>query len=371
MGPRLGLDIAETETVSWLVAKHLVMSRIAFKRDLDDPKTIQDFVSIVQSPERLKLLLLLTVADIRAVGPTVWNGWKGELLRRLYNGALELMSGGVTGGAEADLKRRRDAARALLDDFSEQDFEEFNALAYPHYWRLVDPQTVARHARLMREAALTEAPLSVSTRVDAGHAITEVVVYTADHAGLFSRLAGALALAGAVIVDARIATMANGMALDTFWVQDLDGGAFERPDKLAKLSVLFENVLAGRINPYLELTRKPAFPNRAQVFTVPPRVLIDNKASTSHTLIEVNGRDRPALLYDLTRELTRLGLQISGAKIATYGEKVVDVFYVKDLFGMKIDEEPRLKTIRKALIEALNQPQAEAAKGFPALTAAS
>jgi [protein-PII] uridylyltransferase len=360
LGPRLGLDAAEVETVSWLVKEHLVMSRAAFKRDLDDPKTIHNFVDIVQSPERLKLLYLLTVADIRAVGPTVWNNWKGELLRRLYTGALELMSGGVIGASrEAEIARRKDTVRQFLTDFSDDTFRDFVDRTYPHYWRLTDPMSIARHARLMREADRTKAPLSVATRVDLQQAITEVTVYTPDHAGLFSRLAGALALAGALIVDARIVTMANGMALDTFWVQDLDGGAFDRPDKLAKLSVMFENVLSGDLKPQIELKRKPAFPSRTQVFTVPPRVLIDNKASSSYTVIEINGRDRPALLYDLTRELTRLGVQIIGAKIATYGEKVVDVFFVKDLFGMKIDSESRLAALRKALIEALKTPEAE------------
>jgi [protein-PII] uridylyltransferase len=371
LGPRLGLDAEEVETVAWLVQEHLVMSRAAFKRDLDDPKTIYNFVDIVQSPERLKLLYLLTIADIRAVGPTVWNNWKGELLRRLYTAALELMSGGVISAAsrEADIARRKDAVRELLADFTEAEFKDFVDRTYPHYWRLTDPISVSRHARLMREADRTKAPLSVATRVDVQQAITEVTVYTPDHAGLFSRLAGALALAGALIVDARIVTMANGMALDTFWVQDLDGEAFDRPDKLAKLSVLFENVLSGDIKPQVELKRKPAFPSRTQVFTVPPRVLIDNKASTSYTVIEINGRDRPALLYDLTRELTRLGVQIIGAKIATYGEKVVDVFFVKDLFGMKIDSESRLAGLRKALIEAMKAPEAEALKPKAKLSA--
>src|SRR6185295_16314402 len=117
-------------------------------------------------------------------------------------------------------------------------------------------------------------------------------------------------------VDARIITMANGMALDTFWVQDASGGAFDRPDKLAKLAVVFEKVLSGGLKPHLELKRNPALPSRSSAFQVTPRVLIDNKASAGHTVIEVNGRDRPGLLFELTRALTALNLQISSAKIS-------------------------------------------------------
>jgi [protein-PII] uridylyltransferase len=178
--------------------------------------------------------------------------------------------------------------------------------------------------------------------------VTEITLYTADHPGLFSRIAGALAISGANIVDARIMTMSNGMALDTFWVQDLAGRPFDRPDKLTRLAVIFENVLTGDLKPHREFARPPAFPSRTQVFTVMPRVLVDNKASASHTVIEVNGRDRPGLLFEVTRELTRLNLQISSAKISTYGEKVVDVFYVKNLFGHKV-EQARLAEVRDTL----------------------
>jgi len=201
----------------------------------------------------------------------------------------------------------------------------------------------------MREAMASGAPLVVEKRVDATRAVTEITLYTADHPGLFSRIAGALAVSGANIVDARIMTMSNGMALDTFWVQDLAGHAFDRPDKLARLAVVFENVLTGDLKPHRELARPPAFPSRMQAFTVAPRVLVDNEASALHTVIEVNGRDRPGLLFELTRELTRLNLQVSSAKISTYGEKVVDVFYVKNLFGHKVEHPTKLAEIRTTL----------------------
>ena len=365
MGPRLGLTDEETETVAWLVRWHLLLSSAAFKLDIGDPQTIQNFVERVQSPERLKLLLVLTVADIRAVGPKVWNGWKAALLRELYHSAFDLISGGATAEArDSRVASAQAAVRQLLPEFSDQDFAAFVGRGYPFYWLSLDAETHARHARLMRKADLGGAPLTVETRIDPQRAVTEITLYTADHAGLFSRIAGALAVSGTNIVDAKIMTMTNGMALDTFWIQDRNGEPVDRPDKLARISVAFENVLTGDLKPHREFARPPAFQSRTNVFIVPPRVLIDNQASRSHTVIEVNGRDRPGLLHELTRELTRLSLQVSSAKISTYGEKVVDVFYVKNLFGHQVEHPDKLAEIRAALETVLakgNRPPTPAA----------
>ena len=367
LGPRLGLSAEETETVAWLVRWHLLMSGTAFKRDISDPQTVHDLVERVQSPERLKLLLVLTVADIRAVGPKIWNGWKAALLRELYHSALDAITGGlaVEEGRDTRIAAAQTAARARLADFTDEEFAAFTGRGYPFYWLSLDAETHARHARLMREADASGAPLTVENRIDPARAVTELTLYTADHPGLFSRIAGALAVSGANIVDAKIMTMSNGMALDTLWVQDQDGTPFDRPDKLAKLTFVFENVLSGELNPHLELERAPAFPSRMSVFTVPPRVLIDNQASRSHTVIEVNGRDRPGLLWEVTRELTRLSLQVSSAKISTYGEKVVDVFYVKNLFGHKVEHPQKLAEIRTALEAVL----AKGNRAAPAIAA--
>ena len=370
LGPRLSLSAEETETVAWLVRWHLLMSSTAFKLDIGDPQTIANFVERVQSPERLKLLFALTVADIRAVGPKVWNGWKAALLRELYHRALEVISGGLSGdGQHSRMATAQAAARRLLPDFSEAEFTTLVGRGYPFYWLSFDPATHARHARLMREAEASGAPLTVEKRVDLHRSVTEITLYTADHPGLFSRIAGALAISGANIVDAKIMTMSNGMALDTFWVQDSAGGPFDRPDKLAKLAVVFENVLSGDLKPHRELARPVAIPSRTRVFTVTPRVLLDNKVSGSHTVIEVNGRDRPWLLFELTRELTRLNLQVSSAKISTYGEKVVDVFYVKNLFGHKVEHPAKLAEIQRALEAVLvqaNEPAPAMATREPA-----
>jgi len=339
------------------------MSNTAFKRDIDDPQTIQDFAAKVQSPERPKLLLILTAADIRAVGPKVWNGWKASLLREVYHRTAGVMSGGLI-STERDqrIAAAQEAVRKLLPDFSAEEIAAFEARGYPSYWVSFEPEELARHARLMREAEARGQPLTVDTRVDPRASVTEVTVYTGDHPGLFSQIAGALALGVANIVDAKILTMSNGMALDTFLVQDAEGGAFDRPEKLAKLAVIFERVLAGEHDPQIELAKPKRYPTRTRTMQVPPRVLIDNAASATHTVIEVNGRDRPGILFELTRALTRLNLQINSAKISTYGEKVVDVFYVKDLFGHKIEHDQKLHDIRARLTEVLGEPAAPAAE---------
>ncbi len=363
--PRLGLSDEETETVSWLVLHHLDMSDTAFKRDLDEPETIRAFSEKVQSMERLRLLLVLTVADIRAVGPGTWTPWKAALLRDLYWRTEEVLSGGlVTEGREQRVKAAQQALREALAGWSERELKAHLKRGYPSYWLSHDAETHARHARLVREAEAAGQSLTIDTRIDRYRGVTEITIYTPDHPGLFSRIAGALAVAGAEIEAAKIFTLANGMALDSFYVKDRQqGGAFERPDRLAKLASLIERTLRGNARPWVELKeRRSAIPSRLAVFTVAPRVLIDNNASRNHTVIEVNGRDRTGFLHDVTHQLTKLGLIIHNAFITTFGERAVDSFYVQDALGSKIVQPAKLERIRKRLIEAIEPEKAETRK---------
>ena len=359
--PRMGLTQEETETVAWLVRHHLLMSNTAFRRDIDDPATVSTFTDAVQSLERLRLLLVLTVADIRAVGPRTWNGWKATLLRELYFRAEEHLAGGlITEGREARAEAALQALRQELADWSEADFAAHRARGTPAYWLGFDTAAHAKHARLIRAAELDGRTLALETRVDRWRAVSEVTIYTVDHSGLVANIAGALALSGAGIVDARIFTLANGMALDTFTIQDSDGGAYERPDRLARLAATIERTLAGELKPAEALARMaPRRGGRVRSLGVVPRVLIDNKASGSHTVIEINGQDRPGLVHRLARSLTGLNLQISSAKISTFGIRAIDVFYVKDTFGLKVDKESRLKEISRTLLEVLNEGEAK------------
>jgi [protein-PII] uridylyltransferase len=356
VGPALGLTAEETEMVSWLVLHHLLLSQTAFSRDIDDPKTILDLADTIQSPERLRLLLILTVSDIRAVSPKVWNGWKATLLRELYARVAEVLEGGLsTTERDARISRVKDVVNGLLGDFSPAEREDFLSLGYPSYWLGFDPESIERHARMIRDAKRRDAPLTVNAEPLPARAVTEVVVYTADHAGLFSRIAGALAIAGASIVDARIHTLTDGMALDTFWIQDAAGGPYETPHRLARLGALVEQALEGRLKLASEIRKatRTILPGRMRAIHVPPRVVVDNRASNRHTVIEVNGRDRPGLLHDVTAAISDEGLQIASAHVTTYGVRAVDVFYVKDVFGMKVENERKLTQLRTALLEAL------------------
>ncbi len=359
VGPTIGLSAEETETVSWLVLHHLMLSQTAFKRDIDDPKTILDLADTIQSPERLKLLLVLTVADMRAVSAKVWNGWKATLLRELYARVADVLAGGLaTTERDVRVARAKEAAGQFLVDWPAADQDFFYGLGYPGYWLSFDPETHARHARLIRDAERRHAPLTVDTQPLPARAVTEVTIYTADHAGLFSRIAGALAVAGASIVDARIHTLTNGSALDTFWIQDAAGGAFDAPHRLARLHVLIDQALSGRLGLDGEIRRasRALMGRRMRAIHVPPRVVVDNRASNTHTVLEVNGRDRPGLLHDVTAAISEQGLQIASAHVTTYGVRAVDVFYVKDVFGLKIENERKLAALRQALLTALQAP---------------
>ena len=362
LGPRLGFTADETETVAWLVRWHLLASNTAFRRDVGDPKTVEDFVAVVQSMERLRLLLVLTVADIRAVGPQVWNGWKGQLLRELYYRAEEMLSGGH---GEALGKHERVAAmvadlRSRLAGWDDRALDVYADRLVTPYWLAFDSDTHERHARLIRrteEAAdYDDAPtVAVETRVDRFRAITEVTVFAPDERGLFARITGALALAGANIVDARIFTTLDGMALDTFWVQNEAHQALDDEARLARLVEVTTQALTGNLDLDAEIARRrDAWQRRSRSLPVEPRVLIDNKASSKHTVIEVNAPDRLGLLYDLTQALTALGLGIVTARIATYGERAVDAFYVRDAFGLKTTHDKKLDEIKAVLLAVIS-----------------
>jgi [protein-PII] uridylyltransferase len=352
--PRFGLTPEETETVAWLVLHHLDMSRTAFKRDVQDPKTILDFTDNVQDLERLRLLLILTVADIRAVGPGTWNGWKGQLLRELYHRAEEALSGGMSGdGAKARVEHAKQSLAEDLSDWPGDVVQSHLDRFYDSYWLSAETPSHKVDALLMRKADDAQKDLTIETRADKFQSITEVMVYSSDHPGLFSRFAGAIAVAGMNVVRATIFTTTDGMALDTFWIQDADGKAVTEKARLTKLKATIRDTLAGKIRIRETLNKQTGLPSRTRVFKVAQRVLIDNKASNVYTVVEVSGHDRRGFLHDITRALADLGLSVASARIATYGTRASDVFYVKDVFGLKVTHDGKLEKIRERLLDIL------------------
>jgi [protein-PII] uridylyltransferase len=351
--PRLGLDEAETDAVAWLVRWHLLMSATAFKRDLADPQTIADFVERVKSLERLRLLLILTVVDIRAVGPGVWNSWKRQLLRELFESAEELLRLGHK------QKGRRDRVTAIQEALRERlrwEDPRFARLTWrlpDSYWLAEPIDVLERNARFIE--ASDRAPSRtkpIATSVQQDPAATLVTVYAKDRPGLFYRLAAAVSLSGANIVDARIHTTNDGMALDNFLVQDSAGGAFEEPHRLKRLEQAVIAAAEGH-EPAIDKLEAKALPLvRAGAFPIRPAVFIDNKASSRFTVVEVNARDRAALLSGLARALFDSRTIVHSAHIATYGERAVDVFYLTDLQGEKIESPTRLKAMQSRLNRA-------------------
>ena len=361
LGPRFGLTPSETETVVWLVEHHLAMSQFAQSRDLNDPKTIRDFAALVQSRERLKLLLILTVADIRAVGEGVWTGWKGQLLRTLYFETEPLLGGGHTTLSKSErVASAQDALKQRLAGWPEHDLERFIDRHYPSYWLRTDLEVIAEHARLIRDAEAAHRTLITRIATDAFRGVTEITVLAPNHPRLLAMLAGACAGAGANIVDAQISTTRDGMALDTIYLER----EFDRNDdeerRAERIAATIEKLLKGeaRLTEIVAVKKKPKA--RLSAFTVEPQVVIDNTLSDALTVIEVNGLDRPGLLYDVTHEISDLNLDISSAHIATFGEKAVDVFYVTDLTGKKITSSSRETLIRERLTKALT-PRRETA----------
>jgi [protein-PII] uridylyltransferase len=359
--PRFGLNAAETETVAWLVEQHLVMSTIAQSRDLGERKTIEMFAGVVQSLERMKLLLILTTADIMAVGPGVWNGWKSQLLKTLYYETEPVVTGGFS---EVNRSRRvemaqeefRRAAPEKLPNLTGDALETYVGRHYAAYWLKVDLATKVEHARFLLE---TEAAgKSLATRVDLlnGQGVTHLTVLAPDHPRLLSIIAGACAAAGANIVGAQIYTTTDGLAVDTISITrgfDRDEDEERRARRIAEG---IEKALRGEMKvgeAVAAVARKASSRHRSRTFRIAPEVAINNTWSTRYTVIEVSGLDRPGLLHDLTAALSRHSLNIASAYVATFGERAVDVFYVTDLMGAKVQTAQRQAAVRKVLMQVL------------------
>ncbi len=355
--PRFGLTPAETETVGWLVRYHLLMSATAFKRDLADYKTILDFVEVVQSPERLRLLLCLTVVDIRAVGPGVWNSWKRQLLGDLYEAAEELLRLGHKQKGRSDRVMAKQQALQRALGLPDSDFDTLRRRLPESYW-IAEPEDILIH-NAQHILASGDSQLAIAAQYYPQRGATLVTVYAADHPGLFYRIAGAIHLAGGNIIDARIHTTRDGVAIDNFLVQDPLGGAFHSPEQLARIKAAITDSLANRHRMITKLEARPLPRTRAEAFHIVPNVLIDNKASNRFTVLEINARDRPALLFSLANALFQSKVTVHSAHVATYGERAVDTFYVTDLLGGKIEGKARLQTLERRMLEAAGSEVSE------------
>ncbi|MGO4914037.1 [protein-PII] uridylyltransferase [Pseudogemmobacter sp. W21_MBD1_M6] len=351
--PRLGLKPEECDTVEWLVRYHLLMSDMAQKRDIADPRTVRDFAKAVKTRKRLDLLTVLTVCDIRGVGPGTWNNWKAMLLRSLYNETASALETGLEdlNRSARETEAKRDLREALAD-WDKKDLRVETARHYGPYWQGLPTSSHVIFAKLLRDIKDNE--IRVDLKPDIDRDATRACFALADHPGIFSRLAGALALVGANVVDARTYTSKDGYATAVFWIQDADGSPYETA-RLPRLRSMIDKTLKGEVVPREALKDRDKLKKRERAFRVPTSITFDNEGSEIYTIIEVDTRDRPGLLFDLTRTLANANVYIASAVIATFGAQAVDTFYVKDMFGLKFHSESKQKALEKRLRDAIEQ----------------
>ncbi len=351
VAPRLGLKQDEVDTAEWLVRYHLLMSDMAQKRDIADPRTVRDFAKAVQTVKRLDLLCVLTVCDIRGVGPNVWNNWKAVLIRALYRQTRRALEDGMEAlnrdnrGTEA-----KKALRAELADWPRKDLQTETGRHYDPYWQGLHITAHIVFANLLRDIGENE--IAMDLHPDDDRDATRACFVMPDHPGIFARLTGALALVGANVVDARSYTTSDGFVTDAFWIQDADGNPYDAA-RLPRLRKMIERTLAGEVVTRDAIKDRDKVKKREKAFKVPTHITFDNEGSDIYTIIEVDTRDRPGLLHDLTRTLAASNVYIANAVIATYGEQVVDTFYVKDMFGLKYYSENKQRALEKKLRAAI------------------
>ena len=351
--PRLGLNKKECDTVEWLIRYHLLMSDVAQKRDIAEPRTVRGFANAVKSVERLDLLTVLTVCDIRGVGPGTWNNWKAVLIRNLYKATRAALETGLEDlnreSREAEAKR---TLRAALADWDAKALKTEVGRHYGPYWQGLPSAAQVIFANLLRD--IDDDQVCIDLMLDADRDATRACFAMVDHPGLFSRMTGALALVGANIVDARTYTSKDGYATAVFWVQDGDGNPYEE-SRLQRLRQMIVRTLRGEVVAREALKDKDKIKKRERAFRVDTKITFDNEGSEIYTIIEVDTRDRPGLLYDLTRTLANAHVYIASAVIATYGEQVVDTFYVKDMVGLKYHSDDKRQALERKLREAIAQ----------------
>lgn len=354
---RMGLSEEEVELVVFLVCNHLLLADTAQYRDLHDERLVIEFAKTIGDIDRLNLLYLITFTDIRAVGPEVWNDWKGALFQELYFKALTILERG-TFEVEDIGKRipriKEGVIRLMRDEMPPKRVEEYFQMLPPRYYLSNTPDVIANHIRIVHQ--LNGNPYIMRVRQDMERQYTEVVICTLDMHGLFARITGVMAANNINILGAQINTLRNGVALDILQVNSPLGGVIADDRRWAQVERDLSDVLMGRLPvERLVARRRPSILDRKTKPRVPTRVEVDNEVSDTFTVIDIHTQDRVGLLYTITSTISRLGLYIYVAKITTKGDEAADIFYVKDIFGQKVYYSERVKEIKEAIISALQK----------------
>jgi len=359
---RLNLSEDDTNLVKFLVKCHLALADTAQYRDLHDEKLIIEFAKTVGDIERLNLLYLLTFADVRAVGPEVWNQWKATLFQELYFKAMTVLDRGTFEVEEAGVKyeRTKEHVVSILgpEGVARNTVEDYFELLPQRYFLSNSPDAIADHIKILQSFG-TE-PYVMTVRQDTVREYTEIIVCTHDMHGLFSMITGVMAANAVNILGAQINTLKNGIALDILQVNSNIGEYITDATRLKKIESDLARVLTGKIKvESLVGKRKPSILDNKPKPLVRTTVQIDNDVSEAYTVIDIHTRNRIGLLYDITSTISKLGLYIFVSKISTKGEEAADIIYVKDIFGQKVYYSEKLKEIVETVYKMLTEKDTE------------
>ena len=357
--PRLGLSNDETEIVKWLVLNHLLLSKTAFRYELGDPKIIKDFAEKVKTVENLKLLLVLTVADIKGVGPEIWNDWKGSLISDLYLKCLNFLQKRTsTKNIYENLKTTKELFKSDLfkNSVNNKSIEQYCKNYYKNYWEIFSLQTLINHFHIFKKMEDDKKKFKIYLSEESDLEATELIVIAPDHHGLFSLISGLVAASGYDIVSAKIITRSDGYALDTFFIQNKEKKPILEDYLKNKLIKTISLGLEGNFDIEKALNIKwEEIPARFRAVKAPTRIKVDNKTSENFTILDIKCKNAPGVLYKITKTLTSLGIQINTANVSTYGDRVVDIFYVKNAFGSKVDDTTTIDKIKKSISKILEE----------------
>ncbi|HJV34141.1 HD domain-containing protein, partial [Geomonas sp.] len=355
---RMGLSKEDGDRLQFLVRQHLLMAHIAQRRDLHDERMIIQFARQMEKSENLKMLYLLTYADIKAVGPEVWTEWKALLLQELYEKAFAVLERGdfkLEAAGDRVKRVKRAVFDLLADEYPHQKIkDELQALTTRHLLSY-KPDIIASHLKTL--ISLSDTLVILKYDHEAGKGYTNCTVCTYDIPGLFSMITGVMAANGMNILGAQIHTNTNEKVLDILQVNSPQGFVITDENRWARLQSDLRDVLSGkvRVGSLVAKRYRPSILTEKAKPTVPARVEIDNEVSSDYTVIDIYAHDKVGLLYSITSTLTRLGLYIGVSKISTKVDQVADTFYVKDIFGQKIADPLKLEEIRAELLGAIDK----------------
>ena len=353
---RIGMKKNEVSQVVWLVKNHLVMSDVAQKRDLYDPKTIVDFASIVKNQKNLDYLLALTVADIMSVGPSIWNAWKSGLLRTLYNETSNYLSGDKNKSIENENNciKAQNKFKEELSDWPKLLMNSYVHRFSNNYWLTTSIEQQIEHAKILKDKDSKNISLEIYSKKNTNNNTTTITLIGPDYPNLLETLAGACSLYDANIIDAQIETTIDGIAIDTISVsRDFQDQDEDR--RIIRISDCIKKSLSGELSLDREISKKVTKIRYEKTFKVSNKVNITNEFSNNSTVIEIEGRDRPGLLYQIANTLKETNINIKSAHIVTFGEKANDIFYITNLFGEKIYTPEKLLLIKSMLLSSMEE----------------